>query len=356
MAIRTSRRIRSVVTGLAALGAAALLIPSLASATPTQPGSPPNTTPVAPQSVATVQQQLGKLAFQNTMLVEQYDQAQVKVAADQKAADVARREAVSAAADFDTSRAQLSRTVATRYEGGAFSTTGALLSSPDGASYLDQLNTLGIMSAHIAQVVAHLNTAQKVSTAAQQRAASLLATATARRDALGKKKDAVQQQVDKYTTLLATLNSAQRAAFQRSITPPVAHADVATAVAGLKAPGVSKLARIAVQFALAQVGKPYVFGAAGPDSYDCSGLTMAAWGAAGVALPHSAADQFNYGTHVSMSQLQPGDLVFMYQPIGHVEIYIGGGQLVSAPQSGENVSVIPLNNYAGEFTGATRLP
>ena len=83
---------------------------------------------------------------------------------------------------------------------------------------------------------------------------------------------------------------------------------------------------------------------------------MAAWASAGVSLPHSAADQYNYGTHVSISQLQPGDLVFLYQPIGHVEIYIGSGMLVSAPQSGENVSVVKLSDYTSDFTGATHLP
>ena len=72
----------------------------------------------------------------------------------------------------------------------------------------------------------------------------------------------------------------------------------------------------AVQFALDQVGKPYVCGAAGPDAYDCSGLTMASWQQGGVSLPHSAADQYNYGHHVSFDQLQPGDLMFFYQPIG----------------------------------------
>jgi cell wall-associated NlpC family hydrolase len=113
--------------------------------------------------------------------------------------------------------------------------------------------------------------------------------------------------------------------------------------------------RIAVEFALAQVGKPYVFGAAGPDAYDCSGLTMAAWAAAGVSLPHSAADQYNYGTHVPLSDLSPGDLIFMYSPIGHVTIYIGDGMMVSAPTEGENVSVVPVSSFSGDIVGATHL-
>ena len=108
----------------------------------------------------------------------------------------------------------------------------------------------------------------------------------------------------------------------------------------------------ASQFALAQVGKPYVFGAAGPGAYDCSGLTMAAWRAAGVSLPHSAADQYNYGHHVSRDQLEPGDLIFFYQPIGHVTIYIGNGMMVSAPTEGEPVVGRPADASSTATTSA----
>ena len=113
----------------------------------------------------------------------------------------------------------------------------------------------------------------------------------------------------------------------------------------------SAQAQTAVNFALAQVGKPYVWGAAGPSSYDCSGLTMAAYRAAGISLPHSAADQYNYGHHVSDSDLQPGDLMFFYQPIGHVTIYIGNGLMVSAPQTGEDVKVIPADSGTATTPG-----
>ena len=346
MASRLSRRLRPALVGLAALGAAALLIPS-ATATPVDPASSP--------SIPSVQQQLGKLALQNTQLVEKFNQAQVDVDAKQKSAEAARRAAIKSQAAYARVRLQLSQTMVAQYEGGSFSATGALLSSSDGESYLDQLNTLSVMSSHTAQMVARAGTARKTFASADHQAKSLLASAKVKRDALAKQRAAVQQQVDKYTTLLATLNAAQRAAFQAKITPPVTQTDLAKTQIPLPG-GVGGQAKKAVQFALAQVGKPYVFGASGPDSFDCSGLTMAAWSTAGVSLPHSAADQYNYGTHVSINQLQPGDLVFLYQPIGHVEIYIGSGMLVSAPQSGENVSVVKLSDYASDFTGATHLP
>jgi cell wall-associated NlpC family hydrolase len=99
-----------------------------------------------------------------------------------------------------------------------------------------------------------------------------------------------------------------------------------------------------VNYALAQVGDPYVYGGAGPDAFDCSGLTMAAWAAAGVALPHSASMQASAGTPVSISSLMPGDLVFYYSPISHVGIYIGNGQIVHAPYPGLSVQVVPVTS------------
>ena len=128
---------------------------------------------------------------------------------------------------------------------------------------------------------------------------------------------------------------------------------MSVAIPNIPAPNAQ--AATAVAFAKAQVGKPYVWGAAGPGSYDCSGLTMASWNAAGVSLPHSAAQQYGYGTHIPESALQPGDLVFMYSPISHVTIYIGGGLLVSAPQPGQDVSIVPLSAFQNVYAGATRL-
>jgi len=107
-----------------------------------------------------------------------------------------------------------------------------------------------------------------------------------------------------------------------------------------------------VQVALAQVGKPYVWAGAGPDVFDCSGLTLYAWRAAGVSLSHSAADQYASLPHVSRDQLQPGDLVFFGSPIHHEGMYVGGGMMVNAPQTGENVRVVPIDR--SDFVGASR--
>jgi cell wall-associated NlpC family hydrolase len=107
-------------------------------------------------------------------------------------------------------------------------------------------------------------------------------------------------------------------------------------------PNISGSAGTAVDFAFNQLGKPYVYAADGPGSYDCSGLTMAAWAAAGQSLPHNAAEQYSATARVSRSALKAGDLVF-YSGLAHVGIYIGGGMIIHAPHTGTVVKKASIN-------------
>ena len=111
-------------------------------------------------------------------------------------------------------------------------------------------------------------------------------------------------------------------------------------------------AQVAVSTAEAQLGKPYVYAGAGPDVFDCSGLTMFAWAAAGVSLPHNAEAQFQALPHVSIDQLQPGDLVFFGSPIHHVGMFVGNGTMIEAPYTGVNVRYRSI--YRPDFAGAAR--
>ena len=99
--------------------------------------------------------------------------------------------------------------------------------------------------------------------------------------------------------------------------------------------------------ALAQVGDAYVWGAGGPNAFDCSGLTQYAYAAAGVSLPHSSRMQSQMGTAVSRAELQPGDLLFFYSPVSHVAIYIGNGQMVHASTSSQPVKVVGIDSMGG---------
>ncbi len=114
---------------------------------------------------------------------------------------------------------------------------------------------------------------------------------------------------------------------------------------------------IALKYALKQVGDIYVWAAAGPTRWDCSGLTMRAFQQAGVSLPHSSRIQVKYGKSISFGAVKPGDLLFFGNPISHVSIYMGGGKMVQAPRPGKRVEVIPFTKRFGAkpFVGARRL-
>ena len=151
--------------------------------------------------------------------------------------------------------------------------------------------------------------------------------------------------------------AAQRAAdAQQASRDNVASVPTPTSSAG--SPGsVNGRAGSAVAYAYAQLGKPYVFGAAGPSAFDCSGLTMAAWGQVGVYLPHAASQQYAMTSRVSSSDLQPGDLVFFYSGISHVGIYVGGGVFVHAanPTDGVVADQLFSSYWQSVFVGAGRV-
>ena len=133
-----------------------------------------------------------------------------------------------------------------------------------------------------------------------------------------------------------------------------------TAPPGLPAPA-DPAAKAAVNFALAQLGKPYQWGATGPGAYDCSGLMVASWRAAGITLPRTAATQSGFGTPITdPGQLQPGDLIFIPgadgtpAAPGHVGMYVGNGQLINAPDEGQPVQLAPITKWQGKITGMRR--
>ena len=141
------------------------------------------------------------------------------------------------------------------------------------------------------------------------------------------------------------------------LSPAIANAATTTPVASVAAAPAAAptaVAQTVVNTALAQVGKPYVWGAAGPSAFDCSGLAVYAFKAAGRALPHSSRTLSTMGTQVSRAALQPGDLVFFYSPVSHVGVYIGNGQMVHASTPGKPVSVVNLASMPG-YHNAVRL-
>ncbi|RBY91072.1 C40 family peptidase [Blastococcus sp. TF02A-30] len=140
-----------------------------------------------------------------------------------------------------------------------------------------------------------------------------------------------------------------------ALTPVAASADAgaapaAASVAAAPVAATNAAAQTAVDRALSQQGKPYVWGGTGPGGYDCSGLTWSAYQAAGINLPRTSRAQATAGVHVDRAHLQPGDLIFFYSPIGHVGMYIGNGQMVHSSTYGKPVAVVPVDSMWGYNT------
>ncbi len=191
---------------------------------------------------------------------------------------------------------------------------------------------------------------------AQAHDAALLAAARARAQAeAGAAAEAAAHQVAGAPTGGAPTAGAPTAGAPR---PAVPGAFIPTAGDPTTSAAPASVVSAALDFARAQLGKPYVWGATGPDSFDCSGLTQAAYAAAGVRLPRVAQDQWFAGPHVDLGAIQPGDLLFWASDtsapatIHHVAFYLGGGQILAAPHTGDVVKVEPL--YLEGYLGAVR--
>ena len=336
--------------GLLVLVGALVVSPLAATAAP---GSP---SPATPTTSAQVMVTLNKLAKSNDVLTEQYNLAKIQVTDAQRAAAQAAKDALAAQASLVGAQQALAASLASQYKSSSFSRTAALLGSDSGQSYLDKMQSLTFLSLHQREVAETATQATVAAQQAQQAAAAAVATAQAKQSAVAKQVANLTAEIARQQALFNSLSAAERAKFLSAGTPatPVTANTTAAPVASSAAVPTGKGGAIAVQAALSQLGKPYVWGAAGPDSYDCSGLTMWAWAHAGVSLPHQSAEQQGYGTAVSVGQLRPGDLVFFGSPAYHVGIYIGNGQMVHAPTTGDVVKITNLS-YMSDYSGAVHL-
>ena len=236
---------------------------------------------------------------------------------------------------------QVQDSVVRQYEGQSLSAVGRVVVSDDPEAFLSQLSTMSAFNDMQSQLFDDYATELKAleirRDATEDRAAQVAAT----KRQLADEKAVVDKKLAEAKELLGDLKAEEREAIlsRDSERPP---AEVPA----------SGRAAAAVQYAMAQVGDAYVYGAAGPSAFDCSGLTMMAWAQAGVSLPHSSSAQYSSGPRVAASDLQPGDLVFYYSPISHVGMYIGNGLIVHAANPGAGVEVSEL--YSMPYVGAVR--
>jgi cell wall-associated NlpC family hydrolase len=319
------------------------LLPGAGQAAPTQPVTAPKTASEAAQKV----QQLGE---QLEVLSEEVNGAGIRVAKLRVAARTATRQAVVADRRYAELSAEVAKIVRTTYTSAPFGQFTTLMTSESPQDFLEQLSTLERMSEQHSRTITSVLRVKQQLDQARDKAKKALAAAHREYTTAVAKKNQLDKQIVQYKAIYNRLSTQERAQLNGGST---ATRSGRIPVGNL--PPMSGRAKIAVDTALAQRGDPYVWGAAGPDAFDCSGLTMYAWGKAGVSLPHQSADQYSHGTHVpaDLAYLKPGDLLFFYSPIHHVAIYIGNGLQVHAPTSGDVVRVVGVD--WGNLVGATRL-
>ena len=304
----------------------------------------------APQpTVGQVQARINQLTSQFDRVSVQLDQASQQLSDAQSKLSQVRVHLNHADAQFQAAEASVAQAAAAEFEDSGATSVAGVLTSGDPSVVLQQGSLLMEMSGQrTTQTQQLLADAGQLAGVEQQMQrtedgiSSLKSQLTAQKNSLG----------HLLTTEKATLASLtvpqQQAVASNSIGAS------GTTTASYTGP-TSTQAEKAVAFAYAQLGKPYQWGATGPNSYDCSGLAQAAWAAAGVAIPRDTYEQWAALPHISSSAIQPGDLLY-YDGVGHVAMYVGNGYMIDAPQTGMDVEKIPMDTgwYASSFVGAAR--
>jgi cell wall-associated NlpC family hydrolase len=296
----------------------------------------------AEPDIEDVQARVDRLYHEAEMASERYNDVRLELAELNK--DLASIKADERRQDqrLEAVRNQVQDSIVRQYQGENLSAVGQVVVSDDPGAFLARLSTMSSFNDLQSQMFSDYGRELKALDIRHDATAQRARQVADLKAQLGKEKATIDQKVDEAESLLDRLKAEQRERMMSSSRSEVRPPSVPA----------SGRAAAAVSYAMAQVGDAYVYGAAGPDAYDCSGLTMASWAQAGVALPHSSSAQYSSGPQVPASALQPGDLVFYYSPISHVGMYIGNGMIVHAANPSTGVQVAGL--YSMPFSGAVR--
>ncbi|MFE6177451.1 NlpC/P60 family protein [Streptomyces sp. NPDC056464] len=355
--------IRTPALATAALTSVALLSQT-ANASPSTDDKP---------SLEEVEKKVDDLYRQAESATEKYNAAKEKTAKQRKRVDTLLDDVAQRTQKLNEAREELGRSAAAQYRTGASAPdTATFLLADTPQDYFDQSQLMGRMTDRQKESVDEYVTQQSATMEKRKEATESLETLTESQSDLQNAKTTVQQKLSDARELLSKLTAEEKARLaaiekrkqeeaarkaaelarqqaeaerqrqeaeqqqqqENTEQPP---ADSGTSDSSSSDSSYATKAEKTLAFARSQIGKPYVWGATGPDSYDCSGLTQAAWKAAGVDIPRVTYDQVNAGTTVPLSSAQPGDLIFFYDDVTHVGIYIGNGMMIHAPKPGAYV-------------------
>jgi cell wall-associated NlpC family hydrolase len=287
----------------------------------------------AKKQLATLNDQVDQLANQYNKAVADWKAAKSRLAVVKTSVTAERK-------TFQQLHIRVAQLAAAAYKSGDSGTLPDLVSAKDPQAVLGQMAAFTQLShnrtTELSQFLASAQRVEREQALAQQAAQQL----AQRKTQLDQQKAQAEQAISKQLKLISKLG--------RNIDPGSSKENCSILATGK--------AETVLRFACAQLGKPYVFGAAGPGSWDCSGLTMMAYKQVGINLHHWVPDQHSASTPVSKSELQPGDLVFFHSD-GHVGIYVGQGKFIQAPHTGDVVKVSSLNEawYTSVWNGGGRL-
>ncbi|MEL5960933.1 NlpC/P60 family protein [Streptomyces sp. CLV115] len=315
-----------------------------------------------------VQKKVDDLYRQAGTATQQYNRAKEASTAQRAKVDALLDDVAERADKLNDARRTLGNYAAAQYRSGSITPNATFFLADDPQSYFDQSQLMDRMTSRQQSAITDFRTQQAKAAKKRSEAVRSLETLTTTQATLRTSKQDVQKKLGEARTLLSKLTAEEKARLAEIERKKEAEAErkarelakqqaAAKAEADRKAEeaakesgggsgtgtgsgsdsgSTTKAAKV-LDFARAQIGKPYVWGATGPASYDCSGLTQAAWKAAGVDIPRTTWDQVKIGTRVATADLRPGDLVFFYDDISHVGIYKGDGMMIHAPKPGANV-------------------
>jgi peptidoglycan DL-endopeptidase CwlO len=352
MMTRAARGLAARLLAVAILVSASLGSLTLSAAAPSQ------------EDVRRAKDRLDALNRDLSLLVERYNQAQIRLNDVQVRLSEVRLEAERAQAEADRAIGSLNRSAARAFTGFG-SQFAVLFDATSIGDFSDRLEFIGNM----AQADAELATqAERARQEARWTAEELRAVVDERRqvlDEISSEKQQIDARVDEARALYSELDRRYHEALAAAAAAAAAQAaqeQQSTGGSGGGSAGVSPIppppapnANVAavLDAAYSVIGTPYQWGGSSPETgFDCSGFTMWAWSHAGVSLPHSSAAQYSSSPHVAREDLQAGDLLFFYSPISHVGMYVGGGRMIHSPHTGDVVRVVAV--YWDSFVGASR--